>query len=141
MIIQRSILLLLTLSISLIGCQSKLAKERETLHAEVIKIHDEVMPMIPDIRKNKSKMAELIKIASEAKDTVNQLKCEKAYYLLNQADDAMFGWMKQFGELNPSENVPNKKAVKILKEQKESASRMRDLMLRNVKEAGELMEN
>lgn len=104
-------------------------------------IHDEVMPMIPDIRKNKTKMAEMIKTASEAQDTVNQIKCEKAYYLLNQADDAMFGWMKQFAELNPEEDVADKKAIKILKEQKESASRMRDLMLRNVKEAGDLMDN
>ena len=125
----------------MISCKSKLAKEREALLQNVMAIHDEVMPMIPDIRKNKTKMAEMIKTASEAQDTVNQIKCEKAYYLLNQADDAMFGWMKQFAELNPEEDVADKKAIKILKEQKESASRMRDLMLRNVKEAGDLMDN
>jgi len=138
--IKRSLLIFLSLSLMLISCKNKLAKEREALLQNVMEIHDEVMPMIPDIRTNKSKMAEMIKTASEAKDTVNQLKCEKAYYLLNQADDAMFGWMKQFAELNPDEEVAHDKAIEILKEQKESASRMRDLMLRNVKEAGELME-
>ena len=139
--IQRSILISLAAIFFLIGCQNKLAKERTVLHDKIIEIHDEVMPMIPDIKKNKSKMAEMIKSASEARDTVNQLKCEKAYYLLNQADEAMFGWMRQFADLNPDESVPNKKAIKILKEQKASATKMRDLMLKNVKEAAELMAN
>jgi len=121
---------------TLMSCESK----RQKLYNEVMAIHDEVMPMIPDIKKNKSKMAEMIKIASEAKDTVNQIKCEKAYYLLNQADEAMFGWMAQFSDLKPDDSVADDKAMKILNEQKESASRMRDLMLKNVKEAGELME-
>ena len=135
--IQRSLFILLSLSFLLVSCQSK----RDKLEQEVMAIHDEVMPMIPDIRKNKTKLEEMIKNASEAKDTVNQIKCEKAYYLLNQADDAMFGWMRQFAELNPDQSVGDVKAIKILKEQKESATRMRDLMLKNVKEAGELMEN
>lgn len=135
--IKYNLLFLLALSFVFLSCESK----RQKLYKEVMAIHDEVMPMIPDIRKNKAKMAEMIKTASEAKDTVNQIKCEKAYYLLNQADEAMFGWMAQFGEHNPDESVADKEALKILNEQKESAKRMRDLMLRNVKEAGELMEN
>ena len=121
---------------SLMSCET----ERQKLHKEVIAIHDEVMPMIPDIKKNKSKIAEMIKSANEAKDTVNQIKCEKAYYLLNQADEAMFGWMAQFADHNPDESVADDKAIEILNEQKESATRMRDLMLKNVKEAGELLE-
>ena len=121
---------------SLMSCET----ERQKLHKEVIAIHDEVMPMIPDIKKNKSKIAEMIKSANEAKDTVNQIKCEKAYYLLNQADEAMFGWMAQFADHNPDESVADDKAIEILNKQKESATRMRDLMLKNVKEAGELLE-
>jgi len=138
--IKQSVLILLSLSFLLVGCKSKLAKEREALHQKVMEIHDEVMPMISDIKKNKSKMAEMIKSASEARDTVNQLKCEKAYYLLNQADEAMFGWMAQFTDNKPDETVSDDKAVEILKEQKASVTKMRDLMLKNVKEAGELME-
>ncbi|WP_228779813.1 hypothetical protein [Aquiflexum lacus] len=91
-------LILVSLSIQLIGCNSGKENPNEILKREVIEIHDEVMPLMGDLKSLKTKVLEksasLSHEDSSHEDQIQEL--EQMAAELDSAFDGMFVWMRQF---------------------------------------------
>ncbi len=89
----RPFLLLVSISLLLVYCkqEDKALKKIEQRHAEIMIIHDEVMPKMSDIYKLK-------KALKEIEQTEASLKLIKE---LEDADEAMMSWMHQYKKPTP----------------------------------------
>jgi len=81
--------LVLLLPLALLACNS----ETENLRSEVMAIHDEVMPKMDDIMKEKSRLSALM---SETEDSLKIIRIRTAMSELEAADEGMMQWMRQF---------------------------------------------
>lgn len=83
---------------SLAGCESNSKDQNQELKQEVIDIHDEVMPLMGDLKSLKKKIDEKNILISQS-DPENIDKIKKLESLSNDLDSAfngMFVWMRQF---------------------------------------------
>ncbi len=97
----------------IVSCKPSVSPENEKLYAEVMRVHDEVMPEMGTIHKLRKKLKAEIKngnIDSDLKDKYWGIIEE-----LDQADDGMMLWMKGF-KLPEGENFEIQKKY-LLKEQ------------------------
>ncbi len=82
----------------LISCQPNQEELNQIKRAEVIAVHDEVMPKIGQLKKFEKEAEKQIEILEMA-ETVDTLKVQEFKALavdLNQAYEAMFVWMRQY---------------------------------------------
>lgn len=80
------------------GCESNSKDQNQELKQEVIDIHDEVMPLMGDLKSLKKKIDEKNILISQS-DPENIDKIKKLESLSNDLDSAfngMFVWMRQF---------------------------------------------
>lgn len=83
---------------SLAGCESNSKDQNQELKQEVIDIHDEVMPLMGDLKSLKKKIDEKNILISQS-DPENIDKIKKLESLSSDLDSAfngMFVWMRQF---------------------------------------------
>ena len=99
--------------------------EINTMHDEVMVIHDAVMPKMRDIYKLRKEL----KKEEENSTTTTLIKN------LENADDAMMDWMAQYKKPGTSDE----NYQKYLNEQKASISVVRDEMLSAIQEAQEYL--
>lgn len=93
----------------LAACSSSLSEENKNLRADVIAVHDEVMPLmgkLKNLEREALKQAEELESNPEVDSVrVNELKA--LAYDLSQAHEGMFVWMRQYdtedGERTPEE--------------------------------------
>ncbi len=110
--------------------------ERESLHKEVIEIHDAVMPKMRDINFVKRKLKDQIangEIADSMIVIINEHIAE-----LGSAEDGMMDWMKDFAKY---QSIPDGQAVEYLSEEKIRISAVSDQMLSSLEEATNLLKN
>jgi hypothetical protein len=100
--------------------------ERDALLAQVMEIHDEVMPKMEDIMKLKSKL----KDREDADEILDAL---------DAADKAMMNWMHNFKA--PSKDLTFDQAMEYLEAQRKSIADVRDLMLEAIANAEIALEN
>ncbi|MEP0713707.1 hypothetical protein [Algoriphagus sp.] len=96
---KRSILFLIFTSfLAITSCGPSGPSENELLRAEVIAVHDEVMPKIGQLKSLERKALEKVKEleSEEPVDSVKIITFKSLAYDLNQADEAMFDWMHQY---------------------------------------------
>jgi hypothetical protein len=100
--------------------------ERDALLAQVMEIHDEVMPKMEDIMRLKSKL----KDREDADEILDAL---------DAADKAMMNWMRNFKA--PSKDLTFDQAMEYLEAQRKSIADVRDLMLEAIANAEIALEN
>lgn len=83
---------------SFVGCESNDKNQNQDLKQEVIDIHDEVMPLMGDLKSLKKKIDEKKDMISQSDpeniDKINEL--ETISINLDSAFNGMFVWMRQF---------------------------------------------
>lgn len=117
-------------------------KEQDQLFKEVMAIHDEVMPKMGTLRKL-SKQIELqldsLEVGNTQIDNKMKRKMESAVKKLDDANESMMEWMRQFEQLE--EGTPHEEALKYLKDQKQLMEKVRDNMLTAKKEGEQFTED
>jgi hypothetical protein len=83
---------------SLAGCESNSKDQNQELKQEVIDIHDEVMPLMGDLKSLKKKIDEKnILISQSDPENIDKIKeLENLSSDLDSAFNGMFVWMRQF---------------------------------------------
>lgn len=83
---------------SFVGCEPNIKNQNQELKQEVIDIHDEVMPLMGDLKSLKKKIDEKKDMISQSDpeniDKINEL--ETLSINLDSAFNGMFVWMRQF---------------------------------------------
>jgi hypothetical protein len=92
------IALLILASSFLFSCQPNQEELNTIKRAEVIAVHDEVMPKIGQLKKLEKETEKKIEMLemSETVDSVQIQELKALAFDLNQAYDAMFVWMRQY---------------------------------------------
>ncbi|MDX1683955.1 MAG: hypothetical protein R3275_01900 [Saprospiraceae bacterium] len=116
-------LVLITLS-----CQEK---GNHPLFDEVMAIHDEVMPKVSDMSKLSR---ELKKEKQNLQDSSMIARYDQRIRELNEAEEAMFDWMRDFDAKRKTDEAYLKKEKKNIKE-------VSELMLSSISNAQKLLEN
>lgn len=99
----------LSLFFILSSCGTSPQEENEALRADVIAVHDEVMPLMSKLKSLESKATKAAEAleATESPDTEKVDELKALAYDLNQAYEGMFVWMRQYeqedGERSPEE--------------------------------------
>ncbi|MDW3197575.1 MAG: hypothetical protein R8G66_34735 [Cytophagales bacterium] len=107
----------------------------DELFAEVMEIHDEVMPEMGSIRKTRKALLDKLENTSdEAIGKVLQEQADK----LDESHEAMMGWMRQFNP-NQDEGVTDSAYNVYLVGQKQKMIEVRDLMVNSLKEGKALL--
>lgn len=91
-------LIFLSLLASFMGCESSIKNQNQELKQEVIEIHDEVMPLMGDLKSLKKKIDEKREMISQSDpDNTNKInELETISIDLDSAFNGMFVWMRQF---------------------------------------------
>ena len=118
------LLFLLLIPVFFISCSS----ETENLRSEVMAIHDEVMPKMDDIMREKARLTVLME---ESGDSVKIVEIRTAISELNAADEGMMQWMRTF---NPDEYEGNEDAlIQYYQEEKTRIEDVRTNMMNALK--------
>lgn len=110
--------------------------ENQQLMDEVMQVHDEMMPKLPQLNQLQQKMLEMARTTKKSSQKQQFTDVAKA---LGEAENAMFAWMEQF----PSnlDSLPAENIKVILEEQKISVNRMKNQMLDALKKSDEVIVN
>lgn len=101
------------------GCNIEKVDEAKLLRVEVIAIHDEVMPLMGELKSLKKEVKLKTVNLLESDSSANAEKIKELRDLENQLDDAfegMFVWMRQYKA--PDESVSEEEAKAYLTQQK-----------------------
>jgi transposase-like protein len=99
----------LIIVIFFVSCGSSLEEENSEMRANVIAVHDEVMPMMGKLKSlEKRAISEASELEAESSsDSLKIQELKALAYDLEQAYEAMFVWMRQYdnenGERSPEE--------------------------------------
>jgi len=133
------IFLVLVLAVNY-SCDSS-KKEVEALKDDVISIHDEVMPLMGEV---KSEQKRILKMADklQMEDSLGNREVieamRKTASSLEEAYDGMFVWMRQYnGEL---EGLTDEEAISYLHEQKEKVIKVNEEIKNALEEAKKIEE-
>jgi hypothetical protein len=83
---------------SIAGCEPDIRDQNQELKQEVIDIHDEVMPLMGDLKSLKKKIDEKKEMISQSEsENIDKIKeLETLSINLDSAFNGMFVWMRQF---------------------------------------------
>ncbi len=107
----------------------------DLLMAEVMEIHDEVMPEMGSIRRTRKAL--LDKLENTSDEAVGKILQEQADKL-DESHEAMMGWMRQFNPEQDSAVTDSSFQVYLL-EQKQKMIEVRDLMVNSLNEGKALL--
>lgn len=115
--------------------------EQEVLKDEVIKIHDEVMPKMGELKSEEKRLLDLAE-QNLLEDSVNNIdkveKIKETASNLEKAYDGMFVWMRQFkADLSEMEE---EEAINYLNGQKEMVSKVNEDIKKALEEAKKIEE-
>ena len=111
---------------SIFQCTNK-ANEIETLHEEVMRIHDEVMPKQSALSEAQMEIKKWIARQPDEFQISDDINSK--YIALQEAEEAMWEWMNQYSK--PSEDNIDA-AVAYLNDQKIKISEVREKMLNSL---------
>lgn len=107
----------------------------DELFAEVMEIHDEVMPEMGSIRRTRKAL--LDKLENTSDEAVSKILQEQADKL-DESHEAMMGWMRQF-DPTMGDSVSDSLYNIYLVDQKQKMIEVRDLMVNSLKEGKALL--
>lgn len=108
-----------------------LSPELQKFHADIVAIHDSVMPKITAINRYKTEIEDLLE------DTINT-DLQELYRDLDIADSSMIQWMRNHHEIHL--NYTEDKNREILEEQYQQIIIVRDRMNNSINRAKELLK-
>jgi len=113
------------------GCENNKIEQNQELKQEVIAIHDEVMPLMGDLKSLKKKIDEKKLLISQSEpDNIDKIKeLETLSNDLDSAFNGMFVWMRQFQ--SSYDEMSEDEVENYLLEQKEKV----DKVNRDIKKA------
>ncbi|MBK9933088.1 MAG: hypothetical protein IPP61_12835 [Cytophagaceae bacterium] len=118
------------------SCDQKTDKEIETINAELMKGHDEIMPktmMIADLKKN-------LLAAAEGKSEELKNQALEISTNLQKAEDDMYLWMENYGKaMNDVEDKTEK--LKLYKELNTEVKSLKDLTVKSMDDAKRFVES
>lgn len=118
------------------SCDQKTDKEIETINAELMKGHDEIMPktmMIADLKKN-------LLAAAEGKSEELKNQALEISTNLQKAEDDMYLWMENYGKaMNDVEDKTEK--LKLYKELNTEVKSLKDLTAKSMDDAKKFVES
>lgn len=112
--------LLLVLAITIVSCGDS---KRTILYNKVMDVHDEVMPRMDDIYKNKKEFQDML-----ATKPADSLELKGKIARLDSADHMMMDWMHQFNP--PDVKAPDEEAEKYLEDQLMKVNAMKEYVLK-----------
>lgn len=115
--------------------------EVENLKSEVIGIHDEVMPLMGELKSEQKRIQQKADELERADSVANRNDVEHlrgVVVKLDEAYEGMFVWMRQYsGEL---EGMEEKEAISYLSDQKEMVVKVNEDIKKALEEAGKIEE-
>ncbi len=107
---------------------------------EVMAIHDEVMPFIPQMKRDKKKLEEYQDQLNAAGDggAEKLAQTEMAIQLLTQGDSLMFDWMKRFK--SPTKTTSEAEALPYLAKEKVKVKVVSETMKKAMTEAQTILD-
>jgi hypothetical protein len=118
------LIIFLCLNLLIQGCDSEKKNPNEELRKEVIDIHDEVMPLMGDLKSLKTKVLEKSALISQS-DSPDPERIQNLDQLAGELDSAfegMFVWMRQFK--SDYEGMSSDEVNKYLLDQKEKVEKV-----------------
>ena len=104
-------------------------RAKKALYDEVMEIHDAIMPRMDDIMKLKGDLREQLDKLKEATDAVAAEKSQAMEEIIQQledADEGMMNWMRNFRPLEDSTAYED--AINYLEEQKKGIEEVKEKM-------------
>lgn len=134
-----TLIALLSVGLLSLGCKGETSPSESNKMAEVIAVHDEVMPKMSEI----GKLVALLKPMADSSET--GLPYLNAMRDLQDAHAAMMDWMKGFGDRFDYEEVMEGKPlspekIALLKDEEVKVKAMRDLVLQSIKSAEKILD-
>ena len=134
-----TLIALLSVGLLSLGCKGETPPSESNKMAEVIAVHDEVMPKMSEIGKL---VAQLKPMADSSETGLPYLKAMRD---LQDAHAAMMDWMKGFGDRFDYEEVMEGKPlspekIAILKDEEVKVKAMRDLVLQSINSAEKILD-
>lgn len=133
------IFILLSIGFIILGCKENKTQSKPNKMAEVVAVHDEVMPRMSEIGKLVAKLKPM------ADSTETGLPYLKAMQDLQDAHAAMMDWMKGFGDRFDYEEIMegkplNEQKQAWLEEEEIKVIAMRDQVSASIAAAEELLK-
>ena len=134
-----TLIALLSVGLLSLGCKGETPPSESNKMAEVIAVHDEVMPRMSEIGKL---VAQLKPMADSSETGLPYLKAMRD---LQDAHAAMMDWMKGFGDRFDYEEVKEGKPlspekIALLKDEEVKVKAMRDLVLQSITSAEKILD-
>ena len=134
-----TLIALLSVGLLSLGCKGETSPSESNKMAEVIAVHDEVMPKMSEIGKL---VAQLKPMADSSETGLPYLKAMRD---LQDAHAAMMDWMKGFGDRFDYEEVMEGKPlspekIALLKDEEVKVKAMRDLVLQSIDSAEKILD-
>ena len=134
-----TLIALLSVGLLSLGCKGETPPSESNKMAEVIAVHDEVMPKMSEIGKL---VAQLKPMADSSETGLPYLKAMRD---LQDAHAAMMDWMKGFGDRFDYEEVMEGKPlspekIALLKDEEVKVKAMRDLVLQSIDSAEKILD-
>ena len=110
-------------------------KREQKLQEEVISIHDEAMPLMDQIMRQKGRLQykiDSLNATGEPHDKEIEALRE-GIITLRRADSAMMTWMRQFKAVR--DTVTHEERIEYLEEEKEKIGKVHHMMLEAIEEA------
>ncbi len=131
--IMRLLVLLFSFSLFFIACKNKdnisiekvpTSSSVNNIYDEVMKIHDEVMPKMSEVHRQKRKLTKLLKHA-DGKYIIKE-EIEPTILFLEKADESMMTWMNEFD--SNKKNLDTQASTEYFKSQKQEIEKISKLI-------------
>jgi len=113
------------------------ARAEKAAHDEVMRVHDEAMMKLEQIMNVKGKLQEQLDMLRESEDTTNTAALEDAIKELENADESMMQWMRNFNEQD-TDSVSHEEVMKYYEEQQKLIEDVHEQMKAAIAEGRDL---
>jgi len=123
--------------LTVISCSDNKKDKEEALLNEVLDIHDEVMPEMGTIRKNKKALQDIANQIAE-EDSVAAQKLNALASKCAKANESMMSWMRSFQPIE--KELPHDSIMNYYLLNKESITAVKENMQSALKESNSMLE-
>lgn len=137
---KNNLILFITL-LTFIACNND-KKEQETLKADVIAVHDEVMPKMGDLdrlARQLNNLADSLEVDSTQATLINMLRIKSSE--LKSANESMMVWMRQYDAEYASKAESHEEVMGYLKDQMIKITKVKEEMNGSLQTGKDLFEN
>lgn len=134
-------LILFITILTFIACSND-KKEQEVLMAEVIAVHDEVMPKMGELdrlARQLNNLADSLEVDSTQATLINMLRIKASN--LKSANESMMVWMRQYDAEFASKTESHEEVIGYLKDQMIKITKVKEEMNGSLEKGKDIIEN